>query len=267
MKVCVFVDGENFRHSIVRLFPEFNQDDYLPKYAKWDTLFDWIVRSVDEEGKRVRTYWYMIKGVDFYPHYIPNAKRLEEREEERESFKNLLLKEEYKKDEFETLENETLIEKLKEISAELWQYKVKMQNRCEGWVKVQDSIALRHKAVEFRRSGMVTCNLFDRKLGSEKTVDVKLATDMIILSDIYDTAVIVSGDQDYVPAVEVIKDYGKEVINVAFLTRNGKLLPGGAKRLNQVTDRHLAISYDSLAEHLKIGQTTMDSATMDSTTI
>lgn len=262
MKVCVFVDGENFRHSIVELFPEFNRDDYLPKYAKWDMLFDWIVKSVNEEGKRIRTYWYMIKGFDYYPHFIPNAKRLEEKEDERDKFKNLLLKEAYRKNEFETLENQALVDKLKEISSEIWGYRVKMQNRCDGWLKVQDSIALEHNAIEFRRSGMVTCNLFKRTLGSEKTVDVKLATDMIILSDIYDTAVIVSGDQDYVPAVEVIKDYGKEVVNVAFKTRKGKLLPGGAKRLNQITDRHLVITYDSLAEHLKIGQTSMDDTTV-----
>ncbi len=262
MKICVFVDGENFRHSIVQLFPAFNQYDYLPKYAEWDTLFDWIVRSVDEEGKRIRTYWYMIKGLDYYPFYIPNTKRLQEKEEERGKFKQLLLKEKYRKDEFEALENQELVEKLIEIGKELWDYRVTMQGCCEGWMKVQDAIALKYNAIEFRRSGMVTCNLFKRILGSEKTVDVKLATDMIILSDIYDTAVIVSGDQDYVPAVEIIKDYGKEVINVAFLTRSGKLLPGGAKRLNQVTDRHLIISYDSLGEHLKIGQTTMDDTTI-----
>lgn len=262
MKVCIFVDGENFRHSIVELFPEFNRDDYLPKYAEWDKLFDWIVRSVDEEGKRIRTYWYMIKGFDYYPQYIPNKRRLEEREEERESFKSLLLKEEYRKDEFETLENQEFIEKLQEIAKELWDYKTKMQNRCEGWLTIQDSIALKYNAIEFRRSGMLFCNLFEKKLGSEKAVDVKLATDMIILSDIYDTAVIVSGDQDYVPAVEVIKDYGKEVVNVAFLTRNGKLLPGGAKRLNQITDRHLIITYESLSEHLRIGQTRIDDTTV-----
>jgi len=258
LKICVFVDGENFRHSIVKLFPTFNQYDYLPKYAEWDKLFDWIVRSVDEEGKRIRTYWYMIKGLDYYPFYIPNARKLQEKKDEMENFKQLLLKEEYKKAEFEALESQELVEKLIEIGKELWDDRAKMQRRCEGWMKVQDAIALQYNAIEFRRSGMVTYNIFKRKLGSEKTVDVKLATDMIILSDIYDTAVIVSGDQDYVPAVEIIKDYGKEVVNVAFSTKSGQLLPGGAKRLNQVTDRHLTISYDSLGEHLKIGQTAMD---------
>ena len=71
------------------------------------------------------------------------------------------------------------------------------------------------------------CNLFDKSLGREKAVDVKLTSDMITLQGIYDIAIIVSGDQDYVPAAEVLKDCGKRVINVAFRTRSGKLLPGG----------------------------------------
>jgi uncharacterized LabA/DUF88 family protein len=58
-------------------------------------------------------------------------------------------------------------------------------------------------------------------------VDVNLGVDMVLFRDIYDVAVIVSGDQDYVPAVQAVKDSGKHVVNVAFLARNGVLLPGG----------------------------------------
>lgn len=36
-KVCIFVDGENLRHSIVDLFRgEFDKHDYLPKDANWE---------------------------------------------------------------------------------------------------------------------------------------------------------------------------------------------------------------------------------------
>jgi hypothetical protein len=41
-RVCVFVDGENFRHSIGELFNDFNRADYLPKNADWGELFDWL---------------------------------------------------------------------------------------------------------------------------------------------------------------------------------------------------------------------------------
>ena len=67
-RVCIFVDGENFRHSIVDLFRhEFDQSDYLPRQAEWAELFDWISRKCAEAPQRVRTYWYVIRSVDFFP--------------------------------------------------------------------------------------------------------------------------------------------------------------------------------------------------------
>ena len=84
----------------------------------------------------------------------------------------------------------------------------------------------------------------------EKAVDVKLASDLIVLRDIYDVAIILSGDQDFVPAVEIVKDFGKRVVNVAFLTRGGRLLPGGARRLNQITDWSIELSHEELGPYL-----------------
>ena len=72
-RVCVFVDGENFRHAIVNLFEQFDPNDYLPKKANWDALFDWLVCKVSPEGERVRTYWYVIELLDFFPYKFPSA--------------------------------------------------------------------------------------------------------------------------------------------------------------------------------------------------
>ena len=46
-RICVFVDGENFRHSIVDLFNEFRQEDYLPKSAKWKDFYEFLTNKVD----------------------------------------------------------------------------------------------------------------------------------------------------------------------------------------------------------------------------
>jgi len=247
MKVCVFVDGENFRHSIVELFPHFKQEDYLPKTADWTSLFDWIVKEATITGERIRTYWYVIKTLDFYPYSFPEPSRATELEK-------LLCKYKPYEDELSKLEGIRRSDRITEIVRELHDYKEAIQNRFHGWIAIQEGISVRSKSVEFRRAGAMQSNLFDRSLGKEKAVDVKLATDMIMLKDIYDIAVIVSGDQDYVPAVEEIKDCGKSVVSVAFLTRGGKLLPGGARRLNQVTDWRCSIPYEKFADHLGINQ-------------
>lgn len=52
----------------------------------------------------------------------------------------------------------------------------------------------------------------------EKGVDVMLATDLVVgaLHDLYDSAIVVSGDGDFYPAMQVAKDHGKHVEVVAF---------------------------------------------------
>jgi uncharacterized LabA/DUF88 family protein len=79
---------------------------------------------------------------------------------------------------------------------------------------------------------------------------VKLATDLLRLKDIYDVAIILSGDGDYVPDVQAVKDCGKHVINVSFLKKNGGVLPGGARRLNRATDRTIELHHGICAKYL-----------------
>lgn len=52
-RVCVFVDGENFRHSIVALFKQFKSYDYLPR-ADWAKLYDFFVSQAVPESERER---------------------------------------------------------------------------------------------------------------------------------------------------------------------------------------------------------------------
>ncbi len=48
--------------------------------------------------------------------------------------------------------------------------------------------------------------------------DIHLATDMIVLAskNAYDTAILVSGDGDFVPAVKAVQDMGKRIENFYF---------------------------------------------------
>jgi len=52
----------------------------------------------------------------------------------------------------------------------------------------------------------------------EKGVDTKLAVDMVTLAykNMYDVAILVSGDGDFVPVVKGVQDFGKEVVNAYF---------------------------------------------------
>lgn len=245
-RVCVFVDGENFRHTISGLFDRFKPTDYLPSKANWADLFDWFVGEACPGGERVRTYWYVIQWIDFFPYRLSKLKadphKLQEILRLHKPYASKLV----------GLSGSDLSSEINKMVEELKANQRRMQDRFSWWTSIQNSIAQRHRAIEFRRAGAIRYTLFDNSLGREKAVDVKLATDLIVLKDIYDVAVIVSGDQDYVPAVQVIKNMGKTAVNVAFKTRGGRLLPGGARRLNQETDESLEIEHADLAVHLKI---------------
>lgn len=248
-RVCIFVDGENLRYAICDLFdPEFEKNQYLPKKADWTKFYDWLSTQChkNEACERVRTYWYVVQFLDFYPFDLPAPQK------DAEKLKRLLSKHSPFQEELKMLSGEDLLKKLQNLYDELSERQKQMKKRFEGWVTIQNGISTYHKAVEFRRTGGIRYSLFEKTLGQEKAVDVKLAVDLILLKDIYDIALIVSGDQDYIPAVQEIKDFGKRVINTSFLTRSGKLLPGGARRLNQHVDDSLEVSFNDFKKFMNI---------------
>lgn len=235
MRVYVFVDGENLRYSITGLFsPDyFDRRDYLPKHADWAALFDELVReATGGRGIRIRTYWYVVEHVDPYPEPLSPENWTPEKLAQW-ARRNMRLLSAWTGS---SDAGEGRSERLRQLQAEIEARRAAIRRRFDGFRVVQNAIASRYASIEFRRSGGIGYNLIDQRLGSEKTVDVNLAVDLVQFAPAYDLALIVSGDQDYVPAVQAAKNLGKQVVNAGFVARNGRLLPGGARRLNQTTD-------------------------------
>jgi len=71
----------------------------------------------------------------------------------------------------------------------------------------------------------------------EKGVDVKLAIDLLSLAyhDIYDIAIIISNDSDFVPAIKEIQNLGKQAYNVSFPATK-------CYHLNKVCDKTIKIN-------------------------
>lgn len=248
-RVCIFVDGENLRHTIVDLFPYpvFDKKTYLPN-TDWAVFFDWITKeAAGDNSERIRAYWYVVRGIDYAPNNLRQV-----------CGSGILLEKLLRNNEKWVTEMDATTTReqkdrvLHNFADSLYRNREYMQRRFDGWTNIQDEISQKCDAIEFRRAGSIRFDLIKQDLGLEKAVDVKLATDLIRLKDMYDVAVIVSGDQDYVPAVDAIKDFGKRTVNVAFLTSNGRVLPGGARRLNQATDSNIEISHDDLKRYLAL---------------
>lgn len=77
----------------------------------------------------------------------------------------------------------------------------------------------------------------------EKGVDVKLAVDMLVMAfrNIYDTAILVSGDGDFDAAIYGAKDMGKHVENAYFAS-------GRSDQLKTACDKSILIDEDFLTD-------------------
>ena len=272
MRTAIFNDGENFRHNICGLFaapsgepfdPErhlFDRNDYLPKRANWGGFFDHLVdesRIRPADAYLARAYWYVVGAVDARPWRLPkpvwdaDAKALRFNKEELAEWHRQNLSGIHKfLEKNARLGLSAKADGAPAILKELRRRKSSKEKRFRGFAALQSGIALAHGRIEFRRSGGIRHDLFTDKLGQEKTTDVNLAVDMMRLKDTYDIAVIVSGDQDFVPVAAAVKDLGKRVVNVSFSTKGGKMLPSGARRLNEAVDQSIVVDYDTFRKFL-----------------
>jgi uncharacterized LabA/DUF88 family protein len=112
----------------------------------------------------------------------------------------------------------------------------------------QDKIAHAYDYLEFRRCGSITYNLLTNDFEREKGIDVKLAIDLLSFKDISDLAILFSGDQDYVPAIQAYKDSGKHIFAVNFETSNNRILPGGSYALARLVDKVVTIRQEDIVE-------------------
>lgn len=255
-RACIFVDGENFRHSICGLFPSFNPEDQLPKDADWSSFFDFLVaKATNGEGLRLRTYWYVVDELVFQPYKLFHPTTIIDGRENLNTQFNTFLRRYYiYQDQFDLSahDEEKAIEETKKAHDKLATRIGVIKKRFEGWKVLYDGISSKHTKVEFRKAGSIKFDLMKDKFIEEKGVDVALAIDMLRLKDNYDIALIVSGDQDYVPAVKAVKDKGITVANISFEKADGKLLPGGARRLNVETDFSLNIRHEEFKNFLNL---------------
>lgn len=79
----------------------------------------------------------------------------------------------------------------------------------------------------------------------EKGVDINIASDMLKLAynNTYDTAILISGDGDFVPAVSAVQDLGKHVENAYFKK-------GRSDYLIRVCDRFTTLDLDIINQCL-----------------
>jgi uncharacterized LabA/DUF88 family protein len=76
-----------------------------------------------------------------------------------------------------------------------------------------------------------------------KEDDINLAVDMVKLAynNAYDTAILVSSDGDFVPAIKVVKEVGKKVENIGFETKFSWHLKNECDKYRQLSKKEVAL--------------------------
>ena len=93
---------------------------------------------------------------------------------------------------------------------------------------------------------LVLCRMQKGKIDGEtiyvvKEDDIHIAIDMVKLAynNAYDTAILISTDGDFVPAIEAVKEKGKKVENIAFENKFSWHLRQKSDRFRQLTKKEL----------------------------
>lgn len=112
----------------------------------------------------------------------------------------------------------------------------KLRDWLTNWLDRQPSYDVKIRARRPRRR-IIHCRSCNKQIGAcphcnaplmtaaEKGVDAALVTDLLSLAwqRAYEVAVLVSGDSDYIPAVEYVQNQGLKVINAAWAAHGHEL--------------------------------------------
>lgn len=247
-QTCIFIDGENLRICLVEMDIIDNRVDYLPTSARWSDLFKFIAGRRNQStivGSLLRTYWYVAGNILYKPDLPksipPTYESLLSLMKDMKSNKKYLGKEE---------DIGKRYKYLKMKYRQLMKRKIRLRDRVDERREVEKHICERHDNIEFRRQGTIIVDLESDKLGKEKGVDVHLATDMVSMANIYDTAILISGDQDFLPAVQAVKNMGKNVTVAVFGENGTTTLRSVSRNLVLEADRRIILPKGQVKEIL-----------------
>ncbi len=87
-----------------------------------------------------------------------------------------------------------------------------------GKFGLDDSARKLHDKLRFLGFRVIARDSYDSETREQKEVDVAMACEMVVhaLRDNYDVAIVVSGDRDFVPAIQHVQSAGKRVEVAAF---------------------------------------------------
>lgn len=246
-RTCIFIDLPNLIHTFTDLFAskyELQGNLKVLKAIDFKTLCLYLL---PENSILTRAYIYSAKEFLF----VPDREILDDFEKYKKFFlqkrKDAEIVRQIKKEiqsNGKSLILENLHKECKQKTENISEYFLALQ-------KLKHKICTENSKIEFSKFGEIRYDIINCEYKSEKGVDVNLAVDMIRLSDIYDICILVSGDQDFIPAVQLIKDKGKNVYIPEFIMRNKTVVHAVSPKLKECVDGCIKIPFLSAEKFLR----------------
>ena len=238
LRTVIFVNGQNFRHNL-RDFkfqsypphPHHNEYRLDEKHFKWESFFKDSLKKFDdvigEKHDLVRVYWYYANNITSWSANNFRANQIVD----------------HYADQFPELTTEMVIGKARD-----W-YEQESRRFRQLRESVFKEIQRNSNMLEFRYVGnyvlapFVPRRIYYNNDGDlqyqgtqigEKGVDIGMAIDMISKMNNYDTAVLVSGDNDFIPVIQHLKDNLKHVHHFSVghgVGRNAKFFSPSMKNI------------------------------------
>jgi hypothetical protein len=199
--VVIFVDGHSLRYVLGTVLPDFDPErSLLPVSAGWRPFFAGLAQSAKRSPFTtvlLRSYWYV-------PGSFVGCNEIRRPEKEVRERRVLAMEEQ------------------------------------EALRKNHQAIARIAGDLEFVSAGSRKYK-FDKDpknaWAGEKGVDVAMAVDMLRKTPIYDLAIVLTRDADFIPAINAVKDVGRIVVVPRFTDPQGKLIIETPEELLVAADR------------------------------
>jgi uncharacterized LabA/DUF88 family protein len=219
IRFAFFVDGSNLFGSLKEMGVEV--DDYQAFFAHLYKTSEQQWRSAVGADKGLmsilqRVYWYQVGSIDVWDLNDAQAQAaLRERFD-----RNKELKSRYMEFAGKTMEKKDQAA----VALKAWSlcfdetrewYEAKKKT-LEGMKRFHHGVQRSTDIIDILEIGHWKVDLLEHSL-YEKGLDTRLAVDMVALEHNYDVAIVVSGDADSIPSIDLVKRRGKHVGAVEFL--------------------------------------------------
>lgn len=222
VRFAIFVDGSNLFGSIKRLGLDIQDYEkfYLFILAQAINYWNESVVNGPEKGRLIRVLWYEVGSIDEWDLNDPiSIDTLRTWFSADQSLKNAYIAMATK-----SLGSKGGYSDPTSILQDAWELCFKEAK--EWYQQKADNIAKAHgfhfgvtssaDFLDIIACGHLKVDILHRT-ALEKGLDTSLAVDMVALADIYDVALVVSGDADSIPSVEYVKRKGKQVGVIEFI--------------------------------------------------